>query len=96
MNPELQQQLQDSIELITNPILRILLISEAIAIAALVAAVVYLFLKYVGLVKENAETLRDVSNGLQRIDDAITDNAAHLNTEIQQFREQILSRLGGH
>lgn len=63
MNPDLQ----NAVEIIQNPILKILIICLCVAVAGLTTAVVYLFHKYVDLVSEGNDTLKDLVIGLENI-----------------------------
>jgi hypothetical protein len=70
MNPETVNQ---TYEMIANPILRMLIYMLATAVVALSGAVVYLFRRYAALIGDNITVLRDLSSGLERIED-------HINT----------------
>lgn len=67
MNQELISQTYESI---TNPILRLMIWMLVAAVMALSGAVVFLFRKYVALNEENIAVLRDISNGLENLQNA--------------------------
>lgn len=86
-------EINHSVEALTNPILKILLFALFGAVLAMGTAIVYLFrmntVRYIDMTRDNISALANVTAALDSIEQSQTDNVAEIKAAIQKLREQI-------